>query len=229
MIRVRQLRKHFAGAPAPTLAGVDLELERARLAAILGPSGSGKSTLLRCIVGLERPDAGEITVEGRVGLVFQSFELFPHLTALQNCALAPRRVRRLPRPEAERIARVRLESLGLADKVDAYPDMLSGGQRQRVAIARALAMEPALLLYDEPTSALDPSLRREVTETLRRVGALGTTQIVVTHDVSLARAVDVVFVLDHGRIVEQGPPSRVLSAPAHGSTRALLAERDEVL
>jgi ABC-type polar amino acid transport system ATPase subunit len=229
VIRVRQLRKHFAGAPSATLADVDLEVDRAALAAILGPSGSGKSTLLRCIVGLERPDAGEISVEGRVGLVFQSFELFPHLSVLQNCALAPRRVRRLPRPEAERIARERLESLGLGEKVDAYPDMISGGQRQRVAIARALAMEPALLLYDEPTSALDPSLRREVADTLRRVGALGMTQIVVTHDVSLARATDLVFVLDHGRIVEKGPPSQVLGSPAHESTRALLAQRDEVL
>jgi ABC-type polar amino acid transport system ATPase subunit len=229
VIRVQELRKHFAGAPVATLAGVNLEVERSRLAAILGPSGSGKSTLLRCIVGLERPDAGEITLGGRVGLVFQSFELFPHLTALQNCALAPRRVRGLPRAEAERIARERLEALGLGPKVDAYPDMLSGGQRQRVAIARALAMEPALLLYDEPTSALDPSLRREVADVLRRVGTIGTTQIVVTHDVSLARAADVVFVLDHGRIVEQGAPSQVLSSPAHESTRALLSQRDEIL
>jgi ABC-type polar amino acid transport system ATPase subunit len=206
MIRVEALRKHFPGAAAPTLEGVSFSLEKGRLAAVLGPSGSGKSTLLRCIVGLERPDAGHIHLGGQAGLVFQGFELFPHLTALGNCALAPRLVARLPPREAEARARRALEELGLGDKLDAYPETLSGGQRQRVAIARALAMEPAVLLYDEPTSALDPSLRREVVETLRRVGALGMTQLVVTHDLRLARASEVVLVLERGRLVEQGPP-----------------------
>jgi ABC-type polar amino acid transport system ATPase subunit len=229
MIRVRGLRKRFAGAGSETLSGVDFSLDRTGLAAILGVSGSGKSTLLRCIVGLERADAGTVELDGRAGLVFQSFELFPHLTALQNCALAPRLVDLRTRHEAEELARRHLVALGLSEKADSFPEMLSGGQRQRVAIARALAMEPALLLYDEPTSALDPSLRREVVETLRRVAALGMTQIVVTHDVSLARAADVVFVLDHGRIVEEGPPSRVLDAPLHESTRALLAHPPGVI
>jgi len=224
MIRVENLRKHFPGAPAPTLDGVSFTLEKGQLAAVLGSSGAGKSTLLRCIVGLERPDSGELHLGGQAGLVFQSFELFPHLTALGNCVLAQRLVSGRSRAEAEERARRLLGDLGLADKLDAYPERLSGGQRQRVAIARALAMEPAVLLYDEPTSALDLSLRREVAETLRRVGALGMTQLVVTHDVRLARASDVVMVLDQGRIVEQGPPARVLDSPQHEATRRLVAQ-----
>ncbi|ATB30496.1 amino acid ABC transporter ATP-binding protein [Melittangium boletus] len=224
MIRVENLRKRFPGAPAPTLDGVSFTLETGQLAAVLGSSGAGKSTLLRCIVGLERPDSGELHLGGQAGLVFQSFELFPHLTALGNCVLAQRLVSGRSRAEAEERARRLLGDLGLADKLDAYPERLSGGQRQRVAIARALAMEPAVLLYDEPTSALDQSLRREVAETLRRVGALGMTQLVVTHDVRLARASDVVMVLDQGRVVEQGPPARVLDAPQHEATRRLVAQ-----
>ncbi|OJH36331.1 amino acid ABC transporter ATP-binding protein [Cystobacter ferrugineus] len=226
MIRVEGLRKHFPGAPAPALDGVSFTLETGQLAAILGPSGSGKSTLLRCIVGLERPDAGTLHLGGQAGLVFQSFELFPHLTALANCTLAQRLVARRPRAEAEARARSLLESLGLGHQLDAWPETLSGGQRQRVAIARALAMEPAVLLYDEPTSALDPSLRREVIETLRRVGGLGMTQLVVTHDVRLARASHQVLVLDQGRLVEQGPPAQVLDAPRHEATRRLLVQED---
>ncbi|WP_375770109.1 amino acid ABC transporter ATP-binding protein [Archangium gephyra] len=224
MIRVEDVRKRFAGAASATLDGVSFTLETGRLAAILGPSGSGKSTLLRCIVGLERPDAGSIHLGGQAGLVFQSFELFPHLTVLGNCTLAQRLVARRSRAEAEARARQLLEELGLGHRMEAWPEMLSGGQRQRVAIARALAMEPAVLLYDEPTSALDPSLRREVVETLRRVGALGMTQLVVTHDVQLARAAETVLVLDHGHLVEQGPPAQVLDAPRHEATRRLLAQ-----
>jgi ABC-type polar amino acid transport system ATPase subunit len=224
MIHVRGLRKRFPGAPSPALEEVTFALQEGTLAAVLGPSGSGKSTLLRCLVGLERPDAGEVQLGGTAGLVFQSFELFPHLTALQNCALAPRRVKGLPQAEAEARGRALLARLGLEAKADAYPDHLSGGQRQRVAIARALAMDPAVLLYDEPTSALDPSLRREVAATLRQVAETGVTQLAVTHDVRLARGCDVVLVLAHGRVVESGPPARVLDAPEHPATRALLAE-----
>jgi ABC-type polar amino acid transport system ATPase subunit len=224
MIRVEEVRKRFAGAASATLEGVSFTLETGRLAAILGPSGSGKSTLLRCIVGLERPDSGTISLGGHAGLVFQSFELFPHLTALDNCTLAQRLVAKRSRPEAEARARRLLEELGLEKRMDAYPEMLSGGQRQRVAIARALAMEPAVLLYDEPTSALDPSLRREVVETLRRVGSLGMTQLVVTHDVALARASEVVLVLDQGHLVEMGPPEQVLDSPRHEATRRLLSQ-----
>jgi ABC-type polar amino acid transport system ATPase subunit len=223
VIRVEGLHKRFPGAATATLEDVSFTLEAGRLAAVLGPSGAGKSTLLRCLVGLERPDAGALHLGGRAGLVFQSFELFPHLTALDNCTLAPRRVAKRPRGEAEAEARWTLEELGLGDKLDAYPERLSGGQRQRVAIARALMMKPAVLLYDEPTSALDPSLRREVVETLRRVRELGMTQLVVTHDLQLARAAEAVLVLDAGRLVEQGPPEQVLDAPRHEATRRLLA------
>ncbi len=224
MIRVEGVQKRYAGAATATLDGVSFTLETGQLAAVLGPSGSGKSTLLRCIVGLERPDSGHIHLGGAAGLVFQSFELFPHLTALDNCTLAQRLVAGRSRAEAEARARSLLEALGLGHRLDAWPEMLSGGQRQRVAIARALAMEPAVLLYDEPTSALDVSLRREVVETLRRVGSLGMTQLVVTHDVRLARASDVVLVLDHGHLVEQGPAAQVLAAPRHDATRRLLLE-----
>jgi polar amino acid transport system ATP-binding protein len=224
MIRVEGLRKRFPGAPSATLEDVSFTLETGKLGAIVGPSGSGKSTLLRCLVGLEQPDAGTLQLDGRAGMVFQSFELFPHLTALGNCALAPRLVTRLTRSEAETRARKALESLGLGDKLDAWPEMLSGGQRQRVAIARALAMEPSVLLYDEPTSALDPSLRREVEETLHRVRTLGMTQLVVTHDLALARTTDRVLVIDSGRLVEQGSPAQVLSNPAHEATRRLLSQ-----
>ena len=227
MIRVEDVRKHFAGATSATLEGVSFTLETGRLAAILGPSGSGKSTLLRCIVGLERPDSGSIHLGGHAGLVFQSFELFPHLTTLDNCTLAQRLVAKRSKAEAETRARQLLEQLGLGHRMNAYPEMLSGGQRQRVAIARALAMEPAVLLYDEPTSALDPSLRREVVETLRRVSTLGMTQLVVTHDVQLARASEVVLVLDQGHLVELGPPEQVLDAPRHEATRRLLAQASE--
>jgi ABC-type polar amino acid transport system ATPase subunit len=224
MIRVEGLRKHFSGASVPTLQDVSFTLDKGQLGAVLGSSGAGKSTLLRCIVGLETPDGGSLHLAGQAGLVFQGFELFPHLTALGNCTLAPRLVGGRTREQAEARARELLTSLGLGEKLEAYPERLSGGQRQRVAIARALAMEPAVLLYDEPTSALDTSLRREVAETLRRVSALGMTQLVVTHDVRLARASDVVMVLDQGRLVESGPPAQVLDAPQHEATRRLVAQ-----
>jgi ABC-type polar amino acid transport system ATPase subunit len=234
VISVKELRKRYRGAPKDVLAGVDLEVRAGGLAAVLGLSGAGKSTLLRCLVGLERFDSGVITIgehritdarnlQGEVGLVFQSFELFPHLTVLANCVLAPTIVKRRPKPEAEARARKLLGELGMSDKCDAYPDHLSGGQRQRVAIARALAMEPRVLLYDEPTSALDASFRREVKETLLRVQAAGVTQVVVTHDVELAReASQQLFVLDAGRIVEEGPTARVFGDPREEATRRLI-------
>jgi ABC-type polar amino acid transport system ATPase subunit len=234
MIKVAALRKKYPGAPADVLCGVDLEVRAGGLAAVLGLSGAGKSTLLRCLVGLEHFDSGSITIgeavitsgralRGEVGLVFQSFELFPHLTVLENCVLAPIKVKRVRRRDAEDRARSLLSQLGMEEKAAAYPDHLSGGQRQRVAIARALAMEPRVLLYDEPTSALDASFRREVRDTLQRVQTAGVTQVVVTHDVSLAReAAEEVFVLDAGRIVEQGPPQRLFETPREDATRRLL-------
>jgi ABC-type polar amino acid transport system ATPase subunit len=244
-LKVRDLVRHHPGAAAPTLAGVSLELGDGVLAAVLGPSGAGKSTLLRCVMGLEPFEAGAVEVDGvvvqgtrdvtparrraqlrdaraRLGLVFQSFELFPHLTALENCTLAPRTVKGRSGPEATATVMSLLAQLGLEAKRDAYPAQLSGGQRQRVAIARALAMAPRVLLYDEPTSALDPSMKGEVLQALRRVEAAGVTQVVVTHDLSLARGVAHLCVLDRGVIVEAGAPARVLEAPAHPATRALL-------
>jgi ABC-type polar amino acid transport system ATPase subunit len=233
MIKVAALRKKYSGAESEVLCGVDLEVRPGGLAAVVGLSGAGKSTLLRCLVGLERWDSGSIHIDdtdisiigprGRVGLVFQSFELFPHLSVLENCMLAPMKVRRVARDEAETRARGLLGQLGMSEKAGAYPDHLSGGQRQRVAIARALAMEPRVLLYDEPTSALDASFRREVRDTLARVQGAGVTQVVVTHDVALAReAAEEVFVLDSGRIVEHGPPKSLFEAPQEEATRRLL-------
>jgi ABC-type polar amino acid transport system ATPase subunit len=246
-IRVIDLEKRYPGAAEPALAGLSFELDSGKLGAIVGRSGVGKSTLLRCLVGLESFDRGSIVVGGvrtaaggapsarperagllgRVGLVFQSFELFPHLSVLDNCTLAPRLVQKTSRGEAEARASELLKLLGLGDRINAYPVRLSGGERQRAAIARALAMQPRVLCYDEPTSALDPSLRREVRRTLERVRETGVTQVVVTHEVALARdAADVVFVIDRGRIAESGAPGRVLGSPEHAATRALMHEDD---
>ncbi len=249
MIAVTDLERRFPGASEPVLHQLTFEVPAGKLAAILGKSGAGKSTLLRCLVGLEPFDRGWVTVDGvrlgggearipsgeraravaaireRVGLVFQSFELFSHLTVLDNCTLALRKVKGLDEGEARDRATAWLDQLGLADKAKSFPEHLSGGQRQRVAIARALAMNPAVLLYDEPTSALDPSLKWEVLKTLHRVKESGVTHIVVTHDVQLARAAaETVFILDRGRIIEHGEPSRILEAPSHESTRMLLSQ-----
>jgi ABC-type polar amino acid transport system ATPase subunit len=245
-LRVEGLVRRHPGAKEPVLRGLSFELPPGTLVALLGRSGAGKSTMLRCLIGLEPFERGRVDVDGatvlgteeqapasreralaavreRLGLVFQSFELFPHLTVMQNCVLAPVTVKRTARDEAEARARDLLTQLGLGDKAGAFPEQLSGGQRQRVAIARALAMEPRILLYDEPTSALDPSLKNEVLQTLRRVDATGVTQVVVTHDMQLAKGAEHVCVLDHGQVIESGPPGRVLTAPEHESTRKLLA------
>jgi ABC-type polar amino acid transport system ATPase subunit len=224
LIKVEELGKSYRGGVV--LDGVSFEVRAGGTAAVLGPSGSGKSTLLRCLVGLEAFDRGTITVDGasvrgldrvsarvqlgeqtslrgKIGLVFQSFELFPHLSVLDNCTLAPERVQKRRRDEATAAATKILAQLGLDGKCAAFPDHLSGGQRQRVAIARALMMGPRVLLYDEPTSALDPSLKQEVRDTIRAIGATGVTQIVVTHDVALARDLtERVFLLERGRLGE---------------------------
>jgi ABC-type polar amino acid transport system ATPase subunit len=238
VIRVRGLGKAYAHGRV--LDGVDFDVQSGQLAAVIGPSGAGKSTLLRCLTGLERFDRGSIAVDeievhagrtaaaqlrGRVGLVFQAFELFPHLTVLGNCVLAPEKVKGSAPEAAAALARRLLAELGLGDKAEAWPEHLSGGQKQRVAIARALAMEPRVLLYDEPTSALDPSLRREVRETLQRVKRSGVTQLVVTHDVQLAReCAEELIVLDGGRVAEHGPAAEVLARPQAEATRRLLAD-----
>lgn len=244
-LSVHRLVRSYPGASRPTLRELTFELPQGTLTAVLGRSGAGKSTLLRCVMGLEPFESGTLEVDGievkgtlecpaaerlravaaarsRLGLVFQSYELFPHLSVLQNCTLAPMHVKGLSLARATEHARSLLVQLGLEDRLTAFPEQLSGGQRQRVAIARALAMEPRVLLYDEPTSALDPSMKHEVLQTLKRVDATGVTQVVVTHDLQLARGVEHVCVLDQGQIIESGPPHQVLKTPAHDSTRALL-------
>ena len=243
-IKVNNLVRHYAGNAAPTLKGMTFELNAGTLAALLGRSGAGKSTLLRCVMGLETFETGSIEVEEvmvrgtsevspaeraksvraaqrKLGLVFQSFELFPHLTALENCALAPVQVLGVSRAEADKRARELLCQLGLEERLASFPEQLSGGQKQRVAIARALAMQPRVLLYDEPTSALDPSMKHEVLQALKRVDATGVTQIVVTHDLQLARGVEQVCVLDQGVVIETGEPEQVFSKPQHETTRTL--------
>lgn len=223
----RGLVKHFGTVAA--VDGISLKIRAGKVTAILGPSGSGKSTLLRCLNFMEVADAGEVLFGGepvrageraldlhrsRVGMVFQQFNLFPHMRVWENVALAPRAVRGVSRRSAERAAREVLHRVGLADKADAHPLQLSGGQQQRAAIARALAMDPAALLFDEPTSSLDPELTGEVLSVMRSLAAEGRTMAVVTHEVGFARAVahEVVF-MDSGRVVEQGPPAQVVDEP----------------
>jgi len=247
LVRVRGLRKSFGGHPV--LDGVDLDVRQGEVTVLLGPSGSGKSTLLRSINHLERPDAGFVEVGGdiighryrdgrlhevghrtltrqraRIGMVFQQFHLFPHLTVLDNLVEAPVAVRGLPRGRAAARAAELLERVGLGGREQAYPRQLSGGQQQRVAIARALAMDPDLLLFDEPTSALDPELVGEVLAVIKDLADSGMTMIVVTHEIGFAREVaDTVAFLDGGRIVESGAPADVLTRPRHERARAFLA------
>jgi ABC-type polar amino acid transport system ATPase subunit len=233
VLEARGIVKRFGGVTA--VDGISLAIGAGQVVAILGPSGSGKSTLLRCLNFLELPDAGEVLLEGvrarpgdreldrhraRVGMVFQQFNLFPHLIVWENVALAPRRVRGLSAGAARELALGLLGRVGLADKADSHPTQLSGGQQQRAAIARALAMEPAVLLFDEPTSALDPELTGEVLEVMRTLAAEGRTMAVVTHEVAFARAAahQVVF-MDAGRVVEQGPPGQVIDAPTSERAR----------
>jgi polar amino acid transport system ATP-binding protein len=237
MVRIRGLRHRFGDLEV--LKGVDLDVRRGEVCCILGPSGSGKSTLLRCINSLETATRGEIFVDGervgfreqegklyrlserelcrqrqRTGMVFQRFNLFRHLTALQNVMSGPAYVRGVSKRDGESAARDLLRQVGLAHRPDHYPSMLSGGEQQRVAIARALAMEPAVMLFDEPTSALDPELVGEVLDVMRRLSDAGMTMVVVTHEIGFAREVgDHVVFLDHGVVVEQGPARPVLGAP----------------
>ncbi|MFI1158559.1 amino acid ABC transporter ATP-binding protein [Streptomyces sioyaensis] len=236
-IEVAGLRKAFG--ELEVLRGIDFSVARGEVVCVIGPSGSGKSTLLRCVNLLEEPTAGRVTVAGtevtdpdvdidrvrrRIGMVFQAFNLFPHLNALENLTIAQRRVLGRDRAEAERIARANLERVGLSDKAAAYPAQLSGGQQQRVAIARALSMEPELMLFDEPTSALDPELVGDVLAVMRALAQDGMTMLVVTHEMSFAREVaDRVVFMDGGVIVEEGTPEQVVGAPQHERTRTFLA------
>jgi glutamine transport system ATP-binding protein len=223
------------------LKGIDLAMREGEVVALIGASGSGKSTLLRCVNRLETPSSGTIRfrdtdlsasstqtdlnrVRRQIGMVFQRFNLFPHLTALENVTLAPRKVLGVPLEQAEREGRELLERVQLSAKADAYPDELSGGQQQRVAIARALALRPALMLFDEPTSALDPELVGEVLEVMRDLAREGRTMLVATHEMGFARdAASRVLFLDDGRVLEEGPPEQILQSPREERTREFLA------
>jgi polar amino acid transport system ATP-binding protein len=236
-IEIRDLHKSFGSLEV--LRGIDFHVEPGEVVCVIGPSGSGKSTLLRCVNLLEEPTSGSVSVGGAeltdpecdidavrrgIGMVFQQFNLFPHLTVLGNVTIAQRKVLRRPRAEAERIGRENLGRVGLADKVEVYPAMLSGGQQQRVAIARALALGPSVMLFDEPTSALDPELVGDVLGVMRSLAVEGMTMLVVTHEMSFAREVaDRVVFMDGGVVVEDGPPSQVIADPRHERTRAFLS------
>ncbi|WP_353081384.1 amino acid ABC transporter ATP-binding protein [Tessaracoccus lapidicaptus] len=248
MVEAKGVHKFFGDLHV--LKGVDLTVGRGEVCVILGPSGSGKSTLIRCINELEQISAGRMFVDGelmglrevggrlhrlndqeiarqraKIGMVFQRFNLFPHMTALENVMEAPRQVRRVPKADAERVARDQLARVGLSDRADHYPAQLSGGQQQRVAIARALAMEPELMLFDEPTSALDPELVGEVLGVMQELAASGMTMIVVTHEVGFAREVaDQVVFMDDGVVVERGTPDEVIDAPQQQRTRDFFAK-----
>jgi polar amino acid transport system ATP-binding protein len=238
ILEIRGLRKSFNGVEV--LRGIDLKVAPQELVFIIGPSGSGKSTLLRCCNRLEEPTGGSILVDGvdlmargtdinamrrRIGMVFQSFNLYPHMTARANVMLALRKVLGKPRVEAEEIANAALDRVGLADKAKAYPGELSGGQQQRVAIARALALEPKVMLFDEPTSSLDPELVGSVLNVMRSLKAGGMTMLVVSHEMRFARdAADRVIFMDHGAIVEEGSPDAIFAAPREPRTQAFIAE-----
>jgi polar amino acid transport system ATP-binding protein len=248
MVRAENVHKSFGHLEV--LRGVDLTVDPGQVCCVIGPSGSGKSTFLRCINHLEKVSAGRIWVDGElvgyverggklhemrekevaaqrrtIGMVFQRFNLFPHMTAVQNVLEAPVRVKREPRGPARQRALALLDRVGLADKVDTYPGQLSGGQQQRVAIARALAMQPKLMLFDEPTSALDPELVGEVLDVIKGLARDGMTMVVVTHEIGFAREVgDALVFMDDGMIVEAGSPRDVIANPQHERTRAFLAK-----
>ncbi|MDQ1747158.1 MAG: polar amino acid transport system ATP-binding protein [Frankiaceae bacterium] len=248
MVRAEGVWKRFG--LVDVLRGIDLTVERGEVMCILGPSGSGKSTFLRCINHLENVDAGRLVVDGElvgyeqrggklyelregevarkraeIGMVFQRFNLFPHMTALGNIVEAPIRVKRVSRTAAEKRGRELLERVGLGGREDTYPRQLSGGQQQRVAIARALAMDPKLMLFDEPTSALDPELVGEVLDVMRDLATSGMTMVVVTHEIGFAREVgDALVFIDEGVVVESGPPKQVLTSPQHERTKAFLSK-----
>ena len=237
MIDIENLHKSFGDAHI--LKGIDLHIKEKEVVVIIGPSGSGKSTLLRCINFLEVPTEGSIAVDGivldgetnindvrkEVGMVFQRFNLFPHMTVLENIMLAPMKVRKIAAAEAEETAKQLLARVGLADKAASYPAQLSGGQQQRVAIARALAMKPKVMLFDEPTSALDPEMVGEVLDVMKRLAEEGMTMVIVTHEMGFAREVgDRVLFVDGGQILEQGTPDEVFNHPKEKRTQDFLSK-----
>lgn len=237
MIDIKNLHKSFGDHEV--LKGIDLHINPQEVVVIIGPSGSGKSTLLRCMNLLEVPTSGSVVVDGmdltvdadinkareEIGMVFQRFNLFPHMTVLKNITLAPMKVRNISQEEAEKTARELLERVGLGDKADAYPPQLSGGQQQRVAIARALAMKPKVMLFDEPTSALDPEMVNEVLDVMKSLANEGMTMAVVTHEMGFAREVgDRLLFVDGGTIIEQGDPREVFENPKEERTKLFLSK-----
>ncbi len=236
ILRVKELYKSYGDLKV--LRGVSFELRRGETAVIMGRSGVGKSTLLRCINRLVEPDSGEIylgdievtdektdihEIRRRIGMVFQHFELFPHMRVLDNVMIGPLKVLKLSKERARELALRQLSKVGLADKVDSYPAELSGGEKQRVAIARALAMSPDLVMFDEPTSALDPLLVGEVLDTMRELAREGLTMLIVSHEVGFAKeAADRIMIMNDGKIIEEGPPSVIFSNPRHEFTRKFL-------
>ena len=237
MIELKDVRKSFG--KNEVLKGINLQIDKGEVVVIIGPSGSGKSTVLRTMNYLEEPTSGHVMVDGmdlsdknklnavrtEVGMVFQNFNLFPHMTVLDNLILAPVNVRKTDKKEAQDIAIKLLERVGLADKAQMYPDSLSGGQKQRVAIARALAMKPKVMLFDEPTSALDPEMVREVLDVMKSLADEGMTMVIVTHEMGFAKEVaDRVLFVDGGQILEDGTPVQVFDAPSSDRTKLFLSK-----
>ena len=237
MIQLPDVHKYFG--QLHVLKGVTTSIDKGEVVVIIGPSGSGKSTVLRCMNYLEEPTSGDVIVDGmnlnvkeninnvraEVGMVFQRFNLFPHMTVLDNITLAPQKIRGLSKAEAETIAHDLLGKVGLSDKAEAYPEQLSGGQQQRVAIARALAMKPKVMLFDEPTSALDPEMVSEVLDVMKALAEEGMTMVIVTHEMSFAKEVATrVLFVDGGEILEEGAPEAVFDAPQHERTKSFLSK-----
>ena len=238
IISVKGLEKHFDGGNLKALRGVNADIKRGEVVVVIGPSGSGKSTFLRCLNLLETPTAGTVTVEGtditnpkvninkhreKMGMVFQHFNLFPHMTILRNMTLAPMKILKKSKADAEAKAMELLARVGLAERASAYPSQLSGGQKQRIAIVRALCMEPQVMLFDEPTSALDPEMVGEVLDVMKQLANEGMTMVVVTHEMGFAREVaDRVLFMDEGVIVEEGTPEQIFSNPQNPRTKDFL-------
>lgn len=237
MIEIKNLHKSFGHIEV--LKGVDVSIEEKEVVVIIGPSGSGKSTLLRCMNYLEEPTSGDITVNNmkldkhadinkireNIGMVFQRFNLFPHMTVLENITLAPMKVLKISKKEAVETAMDLLQRVGLKEKASSYPSQLSGGQQQRVAIARALAMKPKVMLFDEPTSALDPEMVTEVLDVMKKLAKQGMTMVVVTHEMGFAREVgDRVLFVDEGRIIEEGTPKEIFENPKQERTKLFLSK-----
>ncbi len=238
MITVKDLHKSFG--ELQVLKGINQEIKQGEVVVVVGPSGSGKSTFLRCVNLLEQPTQGEIIIEGeditkphtdinkvrqKVGMVFQHFNLFPHLTILENITLAPRKLKGISEEDANKLAKKLLEKVGLLDKINSYPVQLSGGQKQRIAIARALAMEPEVMLFDEPTSALDPEMVKEVLNVMKNLALEGMTMMVVTHEMGFAREVgDRILFMDDGLVVEEGTPDAIFNHPSHPRLQEFLSK-----